>query len=315
MCCNYYARMLLCVRRRNYLPFSSPFLCSPFLFFLFSHHTQTHTHSVDNTRSRRKPPVSSVVDRTASASKALRDNNSRASHSDTYTPVHAGFSGASVDTSWESNNMSFDGGSSPIVGSIPNYNANNNLRGSMGMTMPIGIGMHGAGAGAGLGPIPASSAKKSVKFDSRDNLNDSTYSMGASGGALSVGGATPTGQNMSTGSSRLDPFSTSKLSMSTLRGGGHISMNTDSSSPGSALKHSNNNNMAGSSSSINSSRIHSANNTPIFDGRLQAGWSNWVIVYGFSADNVSIESLLQKFQAFGDIMNHKRSSGNWLFIK
>jgi hypothetical protein len=157
----------------------------------------------------------------------------------------------------------------------------------------------------------SASAKKSVWFESHNSTGNGSPAMDA---------GTPGTMN-----------STSRSLLGSIRGGAGSSMMSmdglgvgSSSQPNSAAKsaaggldtsmasHASHGSHGGGSTI---SGMYSTSSTPLFDGRLQAGWSSWVIVYGFSSQHTSVESLLRRFQEFGDIVNHKRSTGNWLFIK
>lgn len=48
--------------------------------------------------------------------------------------------------------------------------------------------------------------------------------------------------------------------------------------------------------------------------RQEVLWSSWIMVFGFDTTQ-SPSNILQRFQAFGEIVQHRLGAGNWLFIR
>lgn len=44
-------------------------------------------------------------------------------------------------------------------------------------------------------------------------------------------------------------------------------------------------------------------------------WTNWIVISGFSAVEVTQAALLQRFQLYGEIDDFRATSGNWIAIK
>lgn len=48
--------------------------------------------------------------------------------------------------------------------------------------------------------------------------------------------------------------------------------------------------------------------------RMDALWNSWIVIFGFSASH-SVHGILQLFQEYGEIVQHRVGEGNWLFIR
>eukprot|EP00981_Chlorochromonas_danica_P007977 scaffold1931_cov215-Ochromonas_danica.AAC.33 len=48
--------------------------------------------------------------------------------------------------------------------------------------------------------------------------------------------------------------------------------------------------------------------------RQEVLWSSWIMVFGFDTTQ-SPSNILQRFQTFGEIVQHRLGAGNWLFIR
>jgi hypothetical protein len=44
-------------------------------------------------------------------------------------------------------------------------------------------------------------------------------------------------------------------------------------------------------------------------------WNRWVVVFGFAADPRGLNTILRKFQEFGEIETYRVSNGNYLFLR